>query len=556
MRLKPITLLSFFLFCVQVSHQQTPIIETSLGKISGNVFTSRKGRDIYAYRGIHYAKPPTELRRFAAPEPVEAWNETLNASNDGPSCPQSFTMETIDEDCLNLNVYTVNVTASNPVIVYIHGGANIHGSAHSEYGGGPQYLLDEDVVLVSISFRLGAFGFLSTKTYEASGNYGYLDQVLALKWVQQHIKNFGGDVSRVTIIGESAGSMAVTLHLTSPMSKGLFHRAIAMSGSATNHYDIDNVYWSRKLAYDLGCPRYNTQYLLNCLRQISWQRIVNITDSWEPYGMANINWNYEIDGKFLLEHPSEAIFNNRFNRVPIIAGVTLNEFDFEPERLEGSNDLLDDMNDNFGLYATDFLQFKITGNDDEKMRRIREFYYNNKTINKYNLAGLGKMKSDGLIGHGVYRLVKLAKKYTNVYYYRFDYIGDKSLYSNGAEKAKGVCHADDLIYILPKKTFQVENNSTDIFMIDRMVNLFASFAAKGEPPIIDNITWTPSTANETVVLYNDRKVRMGEQFEVERYALWDELFPIEKSGAGISIPAILLFSFALLWPFLCQSKLL
>ncbi|XP_011180224.2 juvenile hormone esterase [Zeugodacus cucurbitae] len=551
MTLKPIILLSFLLFCVQVSQQQAPIIETSLGKISGSVLTTRKGRDIYSYRGIHYAKPPTGLRRFAAPEPVEAWSDTLNAISDGPACPQGFIAETVDEDCLTLNVFTNNITASNPVIVYIHGGANIHGSSHSEHEAGPQLLLDEDVILVAISFRLGAFGFLSTKTYEASGNYGYLDQVLALKWVQQHIKHFGGDASRVTISGVSAGSMSVTVHLTSPMSKGLFHRAIAMSGSATHHYDIDNAYWTRKLANELGCPRYNTQYLLNCLRQFSWQQIVNVTDRWEPYGMANINWNYEIDGKFLLEHPTESFLNNRFNHVPLMAGVTLHEFDFEPDRFENNAELVDDINNNFGLYATDFLQFKITGNDDEKMRRIREFYYNKTAITNKNLIGIGKMKSDGLIGHSMHRLVELAKKYTKVYYYRFDFVGAYSLYPNDAGMAKGVGHADDVPYVFHIIETPTETNSSHTFMIDRMVNIFTSFAANGEPPIIDNITWPPSTASETVVLYNDRQVRVGKQFAVENYALWDELFPIEKSGAGVSIPAILLFSFALVWHFVC-----
>ncbi|XP_028900980.1 juvenile hormone esterase [Zeugodacus cucurbitae] len=545
--LRSFLICNFLLLFVQLSQQQAPIIETSLGKISGNVLTSRKSRDIYAYRGIHYAKPPTGLRRFAAPEPVEAWNETLNASNDGHSCPQSFTMETIDEDCLNLNVYTVNVTASNPVIVYIHGGANIYGSAHSEYGAGPQNLLDEDVVLVSISFRLGAFGFLSMKTYEASGNYGYLDQVLALKWVQQHIKNFGGDVSRVTIIGESAGSMAVTLHLTSPMSKGLFHGAIAMSGSATNHYDIDNVYWSRKLAYDLGCPRYNTQYLLNCLRQISWQRIVNITDSWEPYGTPNIKWNYEIDGKFLLERPSEAILNNRFNRVPIMAGITKNEFDFAPQVMQNKTYLLDDINENFSFYAPDFLQFNGTNNSARKADELREFYYNKTEINKYNLLGLGQMTSDGLIGHGVHRLVELARKFTDVYYYRFDYVGEKSQFTDNSGNPQGICHSDDLMYIFPTKNFEVEKNSTDMFMVDRMINVVASFAADRKPPIVETITWAPSTSKVIVVFYNNKYPFMSNPFYVERYAIWDELFPLQENCSTMRLPTLFLLLFIVCW---------
>ncbi|XP_036329974.1 pyrethroid hydrolase Ces2e-like [Rhagoletis pomonella] len=335
--LATILICHFLLFTAQLAHQQAvaaqeaPLIEISLGKIRGSVLTSRKGREIYAYRGIYYAEAPTGSRRFASPEPVQPWNDTLDALADGPTCPQPFGDQQMDENCLSLNVFTTNETTSNPVIVWIHGGANREGNANSEYTSGPHYLLDEDIVLVTVFFRVGAFGFLSTGTVDAPGNYGYLDQLLALKWVNEHIQNFGGDPKRVTLLGQSAGGFAVTLHMASPLSAGLFHGAIAVSGSATSHYAIDNAYWSRKLAHELGCPKYETKYLLNCLRQVSWEEIVNTTVRWENYGMANVKWNYEIDGKFLVEHPSEAIRGNRFNRVPIITGITRDEFDVMPQ---------------------------------------------------------------------------------------------------------------------------------------------------------------------------------------------------------------------------------
>ncbi|CAD6999387.1 unnamed protein product [Ceratitis capitata] len=538
---KPILLVSsFLLLLIQFSHQQAPIVETALGNIRGDVLTTRRGRDIYAYRGIHYAKPPTGLRRFAAPVPVEPWNDTLDALADGPICPQGGPTEglTESEDCLSLNVYTTNVNATEPVIVYIHGGGNIYGNANSEYGASPKYLLDENVVLVGIQFRLGAFGFLSTSTYEASGNYGYLDQVLALKWVQAHIRSFGGDPTRVTILGLSAGGMAVTLHLVSPMSSGLFSGAVVMSGSATHHYDIDNAYWSRKLAHDLGCPRFNTKYLLNCLRQVSWQQIVNVTEGWGTYDLPHMKWNYEIDGKFLLEHPIESIRSNRFHRVPIIAGITYNEFDFSIQAKENNTDLLDDINENFALYAPELLQLNST--DESKARTIRSFYYNTTDIYKYNLVGFGQMTSDAIIGHGVHRLVELARNFTDVYYYRFDYVGEKSEFPDSLGKPQGACHADDIIYILPRTSFSVENNSTDIFMVDRMVNVIATFAANGKPPVIENITWTPSTADELVVLYNNKYPFISNPFYVDRYAMWDELFPLKESAAKALLPTVVL----------------
>lgn len=128
----------------------------------------------------------------------------------------------ISEDCLRLNVYSKNISshAQKPVLVFIHCGGFYEGSARSvEFG--PQYLMERDIVLVTINYRLGALGFLSTGTKEAPGNNGLKDQVVALRWIRDHIKSFGGDPNSVTLMGYSAGGMSVTLHMVSAMSKGI-----------------------------------------------------------------------------------------------------------------------------------------------------------------------------------------------------------------------------------------------------------------------------------------------------------------------------------------------
>lgn len=310
-----------------------PLVETTLGKIQGKSLTTLYGKTFYAYRGIRYAKAPTDELRFKAPVPVEPWNDTLKATSDSLVCPQPGALQIVmSEDCLKLNVFTKNVTARLPVLVYIHGGANVLGSGHSLYEAGPHYLLDHEVVMVAFNYRLGALGFLSTQTPEYPGNYGYLDQVLALQWVRDHISKFGGDPKAVTIFGMSAGSMAVSLHIASPLSRGLFHKAILMSGSATNHYHIDNIYWTRKLAKELSCPQYNPVDMVECLREISWKTIVNKCAEWEPYSFVNMKWNYEVDGNFLPQHPSELYAQGKFNKVPMIVGFARNELDYSVHR--------------------------------------------------------------------------------------------------------------------------------------------------------------------------------------------------------------------------------
>lgn len=156
--------------------------------------------------------------------PIEPWSGTFDAVRDSPKCPQPVNSAAeISEDCLRLNVYTKNIstTANKPVIVFIHPGGFYGGSAHSDQFG-PQYLIArDDIVLVTINYRLSLLGFLSTGTKEAPGNNGLKDQVIALRWVRDHIHSFGGDPQSVTLMGYSAGGMSITLHMVSPMSKGM-----------------------------------------------------------------------------------------------------------------------------------------------------------------------------------------------------------------------------------------------------------------------------------------------------------------------------------------------
>jgi para-nitrobenzyl esterase len=186
------------------------------------------------FRGIPYAQPPTAGLRWQPPQPA-AWREPLRAESFGPRCPQAGA-EDGSEDCLYLNVWTTpeaNTTSLRPVMVWIHGGGFRGGSGNTNGA----KLVADGVVLVSFNYRLGALGFLDHPALRVDGaaavNYGLLDMVAALEWVQTNIRNFGGDPQRVTIFGVSAGGMAVHTLMTTPASEGLFARAIAQSGYAT-----------------------------------------------------------------------------------------------------------------------------------------------------------------------------------------------------------------------------------------------------------------------------------------------------------------------------------
>lgn len=244
--LSAILCLLFFASAVEVAiggyaPLPTPlIVETRTGRVLGTTLTSRSGRKFAAFLGIPYARPPIGTRRFQAPEPMYLWDEVFNATKYGPICPQlDFPQPdptkfppppkdkkgTGDEDCLKLNVFSNGYLNNDyqqenellPVLVFIHGGFFMSGS-----GGyyGPRYLMDHDIILVTFNYRLGPFGFLSTEDLHAPGNAGMKDQVLVLKWIQRNIKSFGGDPARVTIYGQSAGSVSVQLHMLTPASEG------------------------------------------------------------------------------------------------------------------------------------------------------------------------------------------------------------------------------------------------------------------------------------------------------------------------------------------------
>ncbi len=213
------------------------VVRTALGAVRGR---SLDGVD--AYLGLPYALPPVGARRFQAPVPAPPWEGLLAADAFGPSAPQAsdgpfsglvpgMGVAATSEDCLTLNVWSPSDAAGLPVLVWVHGGAFVLGGSSLATYDGALLAREQQVVLVSINYRLGALGWL-TGLPGVQANCGLLDQVLALTWVRDHIGAFGGDPSSVTVFGESAGAGSVLHLLTAPTARGLFHRAIAQSPGA------------------------------------------------------------------------------------------------------------------------------------------------------------------------------------------------------------------------------------------------------------------------------------------------------------------------------------
>ena len=221
------------------------VVTVETGRLAGA--PSPLGEEVMVYRGVPFAAPPVGELRWRPPEPPAAWEGVRDATEAAPACMQNplpaavrtfydAGVDRMDEDCLYLNVWTAAEPDDRaPVLVWIHGGGlSIGNGADITYDG--TRLAQRGVVLVTINYRLGAFGYLAhpllsaESGHGASGNYGLLDQVAALGWVQRNIASFGGDPSRVTIFGESAGSWSVNQLMATPLARGLFHAAIGESG--------------------------------------------------------------------------------------------------------------------------------------------------------------------------------------------------------------------------------------------------------------------------------------------------------------------------------------
>ncbi|XP_044125244.1 fatty acyl-CoA hydrolase precursor, medium chain-like [Bufo gargarizans] len=320
-------------------NDERPLVTTKYGKLRGvTVPVKETSKVIDVFYGVPFAKPPVGPLRFANPEPPEPWSSVRDASKYAPMCLQlelvtneskagdqsSLQMPPMSEDCLYMNVYTPadrHKKSKLPVMCYIHGGAMVLGTA-STYDGSALSAY-ENVVVVSIQYRLGMPGFFSTGDKKFPGNYGFRDQVAALQWVQENIADFGGDPKSVTIFGESAGAMCVSAILLSPLAKGLFHRAIAESGSVTKPGFIvsspkELVPYQELVADISGC---DLASLANCLKKKSEEEFLAITQT-----MGVTAFPGSVDGVFLPKPVKEMMANKEGNKVPFLIGINNQEF--------------------------------------------------------------------------------------------------------------------------------------------------------------------------------------------------------------------------------------
>ncbi len=449
--------LAIFCVCVSSAFALTDPIRLGTGLISG---TPGNTSDTRVYKGIPYAAPPTGQLRWKAPKPALAWTGTRKADQFSPVCVQTpypaasiyySDPQPMSEDCLYLNVWTAakSSTERRPVMVWIHGGALTRGSGSTPTYDG-EALARKGVVLVTINYRLGIFGFLAhpelTKESDrkASGNYAILDQIAALEWVQKNIQEFGGDPKRVTIFGESAGSWSVNYLMATPLARGLFQRAIGESGGAFGSM--------RKLAEaeEIGA-KFGS---IEALRARSADDLMKAS--------ATASFPPNVDG-WLLPTDVRTIFaQGKQNDVPLLAGSNADEGkSLSPWPANGkAQDYIDQIHRLFGEKADEVLKLYPAGTDEQ----AKESHF----ASYRDLSFAWQMRT----------WVRLQTKTGSfkAYLYYFNRVPP------GPQSSRyGAFHAAEIAYVFNNLTGKRPWEETDRKLSDAMSSYWVNFAATGDP---------------------------------------------------------------------------
>jgi len=551
-----------------------PVASTKKGMLWGTVEESRGRKRILAFRGIKYGQPPVGSLRWKSPIAAPAWEGIREAKSNGHVCPQHMYYKPDiwvgKEDCLWLNVFTRDLVVKKrrPVIVWIHGGNFVRGSA-AEYD--PDYIMDQDVVLVTIQYRLGMFGFLSTESVEASGNYGMLDQVEALKWVKENIEAFSGDPNKVTIMGQQAGGASVHYHMLSPMSRGLFNKGISMSGSALCWWasikrPLEKV---KKMARLIKCPyRKKDNFdetsdkieMLSCLRTKTMEDLMNTHPNF--YDWRHLEqcqepitaWSPRVDNEapkpFMYKEPIDIMKEGSYTHVPWMVGITDDEGAFKASALMHDKKAIKEIEDEFERLGPYLFGFHDGHCEAPKIHasQIKDYYWGKdefgtkiEEIDKDSIQGFVNAISDSSYAHPVDTAAKLhaMQSMENVYVYHFGYRGQHShtkLDVNNyppkiVEKdlSFGVGNGDDLIYLFPilMGTFRPLSHE-DLVFSERFIKLLTNFATDGKPSLTmesgHEFVWHPVKATNATHLNigNEMVMDMGLPNH-ERMNFWQTL---------------------------------
>ncbi|XP_050515441.1 juvenile hormone esterase-like isoform X2 [Diabrotica virgifera virgifera] len=437
------------------------------------------------------------------------WTGVLDCTRERAQCVQGRGIIVQgSEDCLFLNVASPNLNGTAPVMVFIHGGTFKNGTG-SLITNSPELFLEEGLVVVGIEYRVGVFGFLSTGDLTCPGNWGLKDQTLALQWVQRNIANFGGDPKRVTIWGQSAGAVSVSLHLTSKRSKGLFRGAIMNSGVSLCLWGLSRT--GNELAHNigtkLGVGSANSSQLIENLKKVDYVSIQSVSDllsveAFNNYPLTGIALGPVLEvphpTAFLTVKSDNSILSGQFTRVPVLVGYNTNEVGImAPLAFSGSVPTLQSEPKKF--VPVDIISDK---NLTEAGLKIRKEFFGNAPYITMDSNLINFINIDVFV-KPIHRFVFDVKKYVpDTYLYQFSYKGDLIRTLTFLFNIKGTVHGEDMYYLF-KSNFPFSQK--DLKIRSKMVKMWSNFCKYSKPipqptSDLDNVDWLPAT--QCPILFN------------------------------------------------------
>ncbi|XP_032942623.1 neuroligin-4, X-linked isoform X2 [Catharus ustulatus] len=552
---------------------QYPVVTTNYGKIRGlrTPLPNEILGPVEQYLGVPYASPPTGERRFQPPEPPSSWTGVRNATQFAAVCPQyldersllndmlpvwfTANLDTVvtyvqdqNEDCLYLNIYVPteddihDQNSKKPVMVYIHGGSYMEGTGNmidgsilASYG---------NVIVVTINYRLGVLGFLSTGDQAAKGNYGLLDQIQALRWIEENIGSFGGDPKRVTIFGSGAGASCVSLLTLSHYSEGLFQKAIIQSGTALSSWAVNYqpAKYTRILADKVGCDMLDTTDLVECLRNKNYKELIQQTITPATYHIA---FGPVIDGDVIPDDPQILMEQGEFLNYDIMLGVNQGE---GLKFVDGIVDNEDGVSPNdFDFSVSNFVD-NLYGYPEGKdtLRETIKFMYTdwadkeNPETRRKTLVAL--FTDHQWVAPAVATADLHAQYGSPTYFYAFYHHCQSEMKPSWADSA----HGDEVPYVFgipmigPTELFNCNFSKNDVMLSAVVMTYWTNFAKTGDPnqPVpqdtkfihtkpnrFEEVAWSKYNPKDQLYLHIGLKPRVRDHYRATKVAFWLELVP-------------------------------
>lgn len=492
------------------SHAQSSsrIITTRSGKVEGIVENGIK-----SFKGIPFAIPPLGELRWKAPQPVKPWEGVLKADKFAPGAVQPQKLEQ-SEDCLYLNIWTTANSDKDklPVMVWIHGGGFSMGAPlePTYYG---QELTRKGVVFVSVAYRLGILGFMAHPELSAetpnktSGNYGLLDQIEALKWVQKNIAAFGGDPAKVTIFGESAGAISVSMLCASPLAKGLFRGAISESGGSfgpvgnTRQDGIISLKGAENLGMEL-MKRLGVSSMAE-LRKIDAQELMK-----DP--MSRMGFWPNADGYVIPDDQYKLYEVGKYNDVNVLVGTNSDEGAIFARPSE-PNEYKKRIEDRFGDFGGKILQIFPGETKEQTATSSADIF----TLTAFAWPTWTWARLQSRTGK------------SNVYMYYFDQQQPKEAFMSITPR--GAQHAAEIKYVL--KTMDPKTTAEDdLKLSELMASYWTNFAKHGDPNGKDLPAWSKFTEKNPSVMYLNSTPKQGPVPNLDKLELMEQYFKYRRES--------------------------